>query len=677
VEVLLHEGVVRVPVVAVLVDLGEQALGRVEVALQHGDDVAVDGGRQAVARHVEAFAHGDEGPELVEVARIALLELGDPAQRGGEQLRLAVARSGRDLAYLDGERLPLARGAQAPDGVVARPQAEGQGVVVLALPGQLLGAGDQVPDQLVVRHRAVGPAHQPLVRLADQLAGPTRPLPARCFVPVDGERHPGQQLRVVEPAGQRGRVLEVPAALLPGAAVEQLLPEVERDPHPAGRVLDHLQRPPEVPDGLLGGQPDAGVLRRRDQELHRTGGFQLGAGEVGVACQVGGEQPPGERGPVDRLDHRGVPAASPRFAERVVQRLPDQVVREREPAGLPRHDEPGTDRPAQQPVHLGRRGRGARRQHVRVELLSEHRRGGEQLHHRLREQRQPAAHGVADPGRDRGDGAARAPQPRRLLHEERVAAGAPVDLGDHLRVGLAARRAGDQRADLVAVQAGQRDRGRLGHQRQQQRLQRVPARFHLDVAVGADQQQPLEPGVLRGELQQPQRGAVGPVQVVEDDDDRAALGDRHQRGGDGVVQLEGLGPRGVVRRPGIRRRGRRLAEQDRQADAAGGPGRRPLLGRGGPPQRAEHLHPRPVARGAVGLPAGAAEHQRAAPPGLFRGVGDQRGLADPGLPGDQHQPAVAVDRPADLRTQQPGGMLPPDDALAARRAHANQCSAEV
>jgi len=75
--------------------------------------------------------------------------------------------------------------------------------------------------------------------------------------------------------------------------------------------------------------------------------------------------------------------------------------------------------------------------------------------------------------------------------------------------------------------------------------------------------------------------------------------------------------------------------------------------------------------------ASCAEHQRAAPPGLLRGVGDQRGLADPGLPGDQHQAAVAVDRPADLGAQQPGGMLPPDDALAARRAHGIQCSAGV
>jgi hypothetical protein len=157
-----------------------------------------------------------------------------------------------------------------------------------------------------------------------------------------------------------------------------------------------------------------------------------------------------------------------------------------------------------------------------------------------------------------------------------------VDLGDQLGIGLATRRPGHQGTHLVAAQAGQGDRCRLGHQLEQQRGQGVLARLHLDVAVGADQEQPLEPGVLGGELQQPQRRRVGPVQVVE--------------------------------------------------------------------------------------------HQRAPPPGLVGGLSGQGGLADPSLPGDQHQPAVAVGRPGDLGPEHPGRVVPPDDRLATVGAHATQCS---
>ncbi len=66
-------------------------------------------------------------------------------------------------------------------------------------------------------------------------------------------------------------------------------------------------------------------------------------------------------------------------------------------------------------------------------------------------------------------------------------------------------------------------------------------RLHLRVAIGADQQQPLEPGVLGDELQQPQRRGIGPVQIVEYDHDRPTLRHRDQRGGDRVVQLKRLG----------------------------------------------------------------------------------------------------------------------------------------
>jgi energy-coupling factor transporter ATP-binding protein EcfA2 len=63
-------------------------------------------------------------------------------------------------------------------------------------------------------------------------------------------------------------------------------------------------------------------------------------------------------------------------------------------ARVPDHDEPGGDRPVQQPVHPGHRDRRAGGQDLVVELPAEHGRRGQQLHLRLLEQdnrRRPAS----------------------------------------------------------------------------------------------------------------------------------------------------------------------------------------------------------------------------------------------------------------------------------------------
>jgi hypothetical protein len=468
-EVLAHPPVVLVFVVAEAVHLGQEGLGGVEVALEGGDDAAVDGHHHPVPGDAAA-AEGDQGRDLVEVAGVALLDHGDPAQGGGEHLGLVVPRAAGDLAHLDGQGLALARRSLSPGGVVAGQQAEGQRLVVAAPPGQQLGGGDQVAHQLVVGRVADLPAHQPPVGLAQQLRGGRCRGVAHRLEPVDGEGHPGQQVGGVEAAGQAGRLLEQRHGLLAAAGEVERLAELESDPGPAGRILDHLEGPPEVPGRLLGGQAGAGVAGRRLQQHHPPGRFELGAGQVGVAGQAGRDQPLGQpRVLVDGQDDGGVAAAPLRLAERVVEGLPDQVVGEREPAGAGGDDQPGAGRPAEQLVHPGRRHPCAGRQHLGVELLAEHGGHAQQLRHRLGEQGQAPADGVADPGCDRRHRAVGVPQPGRLLHEEGVAAGAPVDLGDQLRIGLTTRRPGHQGAHLVAAEAGQGDRRRLGHELEQQR----------------------------------------------------------------------------------------------------------------------------------------------------------------------------------------------------------------
>ena len=323
-----------------------------------------------------------------------------------------------------------------------------------------------------------------------------------------------------------------------------------------------------------------------------------------MAGEIGAEQPAGERlRPVERADDRGMARPAVVGGEPVVERLPDEVVDERENAAAAGDHEPGRHRAVEETVDLGGRRRDARGEDLAVELATEDGRRGEGLDDRGGQLREPLAHRFPYPRGQRRDRAVGVPQASGLLDEERVAAGAPVHLVDKRVGGLATGRAGDQRAHLVAAEAGEGDRGGLCHQRHHQRAQRVVDGLDLGVAIGADEQQPLEPRVLCGELEQSQRGAVGPVEVVEDDNHRAALGDRDKSGGHGVVEAERLDAVVVV--------GRgvcgpvRLADQHRQVGPAASWAAAQSSGRA--PQPAQHLHPRPVAGSAVGIPAGAAD----------------------------------------------------------------------
>lgn len=340
-------------------------------------------------------------------------------------------------------------------------------------------------------------------------------------------------------------------------------------------------------------------------------------------------------------------------------------------------------------------------QDLPAELPAEQGGAGQQGDDRLGQQGEPLPDSFPHAGRNGGDRAPAVPEPGGLLDEEGVAAGAAVDLVDQLRGGLAARCHRHQRPHLVPAEAGQGEgRGGARDQRQDQLLERVPGGVHLDVPVGADQQQPLEPGVLGGEFEQAQGGRVGAVQIVEDDHQRSALGDRDEGRGHGVEEPEGLGPlrRTAVRRArarfraglsaarrvgtrgsgGARGRPRKGAgprsvrtahgDPDRVAQERGEPAFRRLLGRcpfgrgGGPAQAAQDLDPGPVAGSVVRVPAGTSDHQCSAPPCLVRGVGDERALADSGLTGDQHETAVAVRGPGDLRAENACGVVAPEES---------------
>ena len=274
------------------------------------------------------------------------------------------------------------------------------------------------------------------------------------------------------------------------------------------------------------------------------------------------------------------------------------------------------------------------------------------------------AHAVGQRQRALGGGAVvqaplRGEQLDELVDEERVAGARLVDRRDELRrdrLGLAgaaqpAGARGGELADLVAAEALQRQPG--GRAREAaERGGELGARVRLGVAVGGDRQQRDVGQRARDELERQQRGGIGPVQVVEHDDERLALGGGGQQRGERVeepearlvgVQLGGAG--GLAERRG------ELGQQ------AGDPGRAGAE-RGGqrarsPPrgERAADLHPRPVGGRAAAVPAAAPRPRRAARGGVLDELARERGLADARLAGQQHEAAAAVQRGVEGRLE--------------------------
>ncbi len=496
---------------------------------------------------------------------------------------------------------------------MAGPQAERERLVVLAVPGERLGGGDQVGDQAAHRPLRIRLADQPPVRLADQVVG-VEPAPGGRVPPVRGERHPGQHAGVVGLPGQRGGLGQQPLDLLRRPDVVQQPGQFQQQPDPRGGLAGKLERPPVVPDRLVHGEPAGRVPGGCDQQVTGAYRVQLGAGQPRVPGQVGGAERVGERvGPVDGPDDARVPGPPRVRGEPVVERLADQVVHEDEPPAAAGQHQPGRGGSAEHAVDLGDRRGYAGRHRPPVELVAEHRGDGERLDDRGGQLVEPAAHHLPYAGRDGVREAVGVPEPGGLLDEERVSAGAPVHLGDQVGAGLATGGAGHQGGHLVPAEAGERDCGGLRAQRHQQRAQRMLAGLDLGVPVGADEQQPLEPGVPGDELEQPDRRRVGPVQVVEDHHDRPVLRDGDKRRGHRVVPVE-LGPAVVPRRVTVVPRlvalpGGALAEQGGQPGVDCFPGAGRVAG--GPGQPAQHLDPGPVVGCGVGVPARGAEHERA------------------------------------------------------------------
>jgi hypothetical protein len=173
--------------------------------------------------------------------------------------------------------------------------------------------------------------------------------------------------------------------------------------------------------------------------------------------------------------------------------------------------------------------------------------------------------------------------------------------------------------------------------------QRMPP-VHLGVPVDAHHHH-QQPGTLQLPAREPQQGQrrrVGPVQIVQHQQQRPAGRRRPQEPGEAVEQPEA----GRLRLDRRRRRQVRQARADGRHDLGdvGGAGAHLLAQRrrvGGLDVGADHLDPRPERGRALPLPAAAPQHQGTTRSRLGRQLLGQPGLADAGLAGHQHHPAPA------------------------------------
>jgi hypothetical protein len=423
------------------------------------------------------------------------------------------------------------------------------------------------------------------------------------------ERGASEQHGVGALAGERG---DLPEALARRRRLTRAQERVAAREQERARRVAGLERVREVPGRLLVGEHRQRPLARTSQI--RTRARVPGLGEVvGDLFQmallaVGGERLAG--GPVQ--------AGAPQGVELGDHRLPHQRVGELDA----RPQQAGRQQLLER---LLRSGHDAVEQ-VRVHALAEDRGDAEQLVGRGAQAREPRPDGVAHALRHAGRVLGHPAQD--LADEERVALGAGVHRRCDLRGGVRAEPGGGELGDLRKVEPAQADAlGRAVAAQLGQRGGERGTSAHLGVAVGADREERRRSAGAQEKRQQQQRRAVGPVQIIEHEHQRAADGECAERvvdGGEEAVPRAGVGALGGAG-------GARQAPELRGGRA--GQRTRPRLA-----DLSQDLRERLVGRERV-LRAAAQQH------GGVRCGGEaqrQRCLADARLPCHQDQPPRAA-----------------------------------
>ena len=169
--------------------------------------------------------------------------------------------------------------------------------------------------------------------------------------------------------------------------------------------------------------------------------------------------------------------------------------------------------------------------------------------------------------------------------------------------------------------------------------------LHLGVAIGRDDEETRVGEIGRDELEQLQRGAVGPVQVVEHDDEPGRLRDRGEEAADDVEEAEAraIRLRALARpgAPGMRSRstGNTWASSAPHGPTAAATASRPDVIDPAP----ERGVPRPEGGRRAVLPAASPPDRDTARLGLGGEYAREARLADARLAREQHHPAAPVE----------------------------------
>ena len=345
------------------------------------------------------------------------------------------------------------------------------------------------------------------------------------------------------------------------------------EPLGGGKLRAEPQRPFELERGLA----------------QRADALGVGSGEGGVAARVGGEAGAlgvvGEprvlgRALLQRGDDARVQLRAPRRGDRVLDRLPRQLVAEAERGAVV------GQHAVRERLLDGVRAGDDRRQQVGRHPLPDHRRGVDHAARVGAEAADARQRRVAQRG---GEPAARG---ERLGDQERVAAGQPRELGgvDPRGIGELADRGGGERG-----QRHPRGVGAGGEVADEHGQRGVGGEFVVAVGDEHDDARVFHPA--GEEPEDVERRRVGPVRVLEHGDGRRPLAQEgEQRAGEERARRRPLEVGGELAQRGER-------DRDRQRLAGADQERCPPLE---PPAQRAH----------------------------------QRGLADPGLARDQHEPAA-------------------------------------
>ena len=278
-----------------------------------------------------------------------------------------------------------------------------------------------------------------------------------------------------------------------------------------------------------------------------------------------------------------------------------------------------------------------------------------------REPRDPAHDHVAQPGAHAHPGLVAVAD--ELLDEERVAVRLLAQLAGGVR-----RRAGEL-GHLGGVEAAQRDpRERPVALEVGEDLGQRVVLVELGVAVGAEQQRGAEARRAHEVAAEQQRGAVGPVQVVDDRQHRAAAGQALDERDDRGVEVAQLAL-GVARtgRGEPRHAPAQLRQQAGELRPFGAQqGGQLRVGDAGQ-RAAQHLDPGPEREQLVLV---AAPVEDGEVPRRVRHLGDQPRLADPALAGDEDDGRFARAGAPELRLQPGERLAPADERCLQRRRQA-------